>query len=264
MNLIAKNKITSYIENHPEARVKLLIWLREFPYREGKMRPKTNEDSGNAAVSTGVCMPGLGEYAIRYLVNPDASIFCIIWVGSEEEFKALMLKEHNTLKQKDLDLFEVNVEIEVKLMPPPPRAFDFDEPENHNSKRLDTAPMGDELDDQQAIITTTEYQPILDRVISIFDSSPDSREFEEMLGLLPSIIRYEAFELKFPPVYAYEVAQQKINMFQMSPGDFATYIGYSEEEINRALGGDPDAPEELLIKLFKVLNVPFPVTDLLY
>jgi len=264
MNLIAKNRLITYIKNHPEARVELLTWLKEFPYREGIIWSDQPENFANHKINDGVSWPGIGHYAIKYLLNQKAKTILITWVGSKEEFQEAHMKELNLYREKHQDLFDVPVKVEIQLRPPPPHHPIFEEPAKHISQTINAPFKESEPDDQQALLTATEYQDVMERIISIFNAEPDSKEFQELLNMLPSVTRYEAFKLPYPPVYAYEVAKQRMNILKLQAQDLVSITGHSEVEINRALMGDPTISQELMGKIFKVLHLPFSYTDFLH
>ncbi|RYE27564.1 MAG: hypothetical protein EOP45_00770 [Sphingobacteriaceae bacterium] len=93
MSLIAKNKITEYIAKHPQARIPLLTWMKEYPYREGKNFFTYWEGNIAGTYSAGQSQPGIGDYIIKYKINYPAKAVLITWVGSKEELAVEMDRE---------------------------------------------------------------------------------------------------------------------------------------------------------------------------
>jgi antitoxin component HigA of HigAB toxin-antitoxin module/mRNA-degrading endonuclease HigB of HigAB toxin-antitoxin module len=246
MKLLAKNKIANYIEKHPQSRIELLLWLQEFPYREGNHHYKQEQYSGN---STGLSTPGGGDYAIKYQINHEAEIIYITWIGSKEE----VVQEFRAIEEKHPEL--VTKSVEVVLVPPPPIAHI--EGTNGESKTNQTVSTSNKPSHQQNL-TAVAYLKELERSFTIINAAPKTPHFQELLVIAPLIQDYETYELNLPPVYPFEFVALRMNLFQLKPADLATMTGSTEDEINHFLAGRLTLQQEMLGKLYKHLGIRIP------
>ncbi|MEO6980899.1 MAG: hypothetical protein ABI113_21065 [Mucilaginibacter sp.] len=64
INLIARNKIADYIQQHPEAQTVFLNWLKNFPYMEAKSITRRIERSSPEEFTRASSPLNNGEYQI--------------------------------------------------------------------------------------------------------------------------------------------------------------------------------------------------------
>jgi hypothetical protein len=77
MNLIATDKIAAYVNEHPEARVPLLTWLKEHPHCKYPNTYSDQEGNSTQGIGNGWAGVDRGEYQIKYRINISAKTLCI-------------------------------------------------------------------------------------------------------------------------------------------------------------------------------------------
>jgi hypothetical protein len=195
MSLIATDKIAAYVNEHPEARVPLLRWLKEYPY--SKQQNAFSDQEGHPIQGTGNGWAGVdrGEYRVKYRINFSAKTLCITWVGNEQEYQAEVDRELKELQILYPGLKETVKITEVVLKAPKPGVRKNSLKARQN---ITVLPTPDPNLNRQSLKTDTKYQQLLIRAITLFDAPPNTPEFNELLSLLPLIKNYEQYKLKFP------------------------------------------------------------------
>jgi len=260
MNLIAKNKIAEYIGKHPEARVDLLTWLEEYPYREGKepLSGYKDKDMVHAGCGSGSSSPGSGDYVIKYRINYDAKIHCITWVGTKEQ----IVQEFKATREVNPALKEQIVIEQVFSAPPPQNHDGIKEWTKSKTQKTQIAVIsGKGSLDEKINLKEAEYEKELARAIALLEARPNTPEFFELLDLLPLINSYEAYKLKFPPIYAFEIVTLRMNLFELTPLNLATMLGRSENELKLFLSGEVMLRDEILAELYKILSLHIPINN---
>ena len=257
LHLLGRNRITKYIQAHPESRVDLLSWLQQFPYVEGKATPNRIEGmayQGFGEGSSNVKSPfdGIGAYLIFYTINHDAKIMCITWLGTEKEYQIKISQEMEAMKAENPDLVFKTVKVTVQISPPPP-GIQVKKSDDEILESLLEA----EVTKDYPSISKHKYESCVARATSIVKSLEGSAEFKELITLVPSIKNYEAMHLEGPPVYAYEIANHRMKLFEMNYHIIALLTGYTEDEIKAVLNGEPEEPEGIMRKIFSALHLPY-------
>lgn len=273
MNIIATNKILEYIEKHPEARIPLLMWLKEYPYGLGR---KTFPDQdGNP--QKGIASAGFeaGGYSISCIVNYDTETYMIEWLANEEELKAKLDRRYKEELEKDINVVTMTVSETVVVVTPPPItqtpelemvSFTFNSIEGgtHTVTSMKWDPLDTSIEpalpEGQGFRTRDEYERALSRAEAIFKSVPGTPEFDEMLALLPLIRDFENYKLKFPVLHNFEILKNRLDLFNMK----ATYLpaaAGSEEEVKLFLAGQLELPDEIVNQMFRILYFRIPIED---
>jgi antitoxin component HigA of HigAB toxin-antitoxin module len=251
MRLIAKNKITQYILQHPEAQTAILTWLKEHFDSECIARMFENSQNEVLFSTSGI---GQGEYQLKSCTNLPLKTTCIAWLGSKEELEAHEQARIAKMKAEKPGLtWEVKVKIvEHILEPPPPMFFDSIPQDNKipsviaelvEQQELTAEPPYVETDSD--FKTVSQYEEGLARAIDIFEAKPGSEEFDELLKLIPLIAHYEQNKLDFPELKQVDVVNYKMNMFQITPQSLPGFIGTAEEIELFMAGKQTLAPEKI-------------------
>lgn len=254
MSLIATNKVSAYIDQHPDARVPLLSWLKEYPYYHEKRMFYDQDGTPYQGNSSGQMGVGRDDYFIKARINYAAKTICITWIGNKEEHQIKLDKELEGTLQKHPDA--VVKKITIKAPVPQLKSFlvtsELDEPVSIYS--LTDLPEG------VCFQTAEEYEQALARAIFIFDSKPNTPEFEELSALIPLIKHFENKKLRFPSIHNFETVKLKMDMLDMIPQNLA-HIAENEDRFNLFLAGKLSLSEEIVNRLFKFLFIRFPVND---
>lgn len=272
MVLIGINKIANYINQHPEARVPLLTWLKEFPYLQTGWNSLDHEGKPYSGSGEGGFGVGTGTYWINYAINYDAETDRITWVGSEAERKAEMDKRVEEELRKYPNAVTSTVSKTFTLSPTAPDpdmemdSFTFTTIAGGTStvseKKRDPAVIYAEpaLAEGKGFQDIGEYEKALSRATVVFNAAPGTSEFDELTDLLPLIRDFESHKLKFPLLHNFEIIKDRLAMFDMKPTDLPAIDG-GEEQINLFLNGKLELPDEIVDQIFKVLFIRIPVGD---
>lgn len=254
MNLIGKNRIAQYLEQHPEAAVTLMTWIKEFPYVQERISRQLPEPA--VGFSGGTAQPDLGEYCIKFVVNHSIHTTLITWIGTKAELMKQVYEENPQ---------EIRKTVEVIVAPPVPFAQRTVLSENQIPKPVVEINIASDyhLAGEQSFASLSEYEQALDRLLLLFKVQPVSAAFEELSALLPSIKKYEANQLNFPEVKIFELIKHRMGMFQLTPQNLAEVAG-GEAQMNRFLSGETELPNENLSGIYKILAIKFPVSDRYY
>jgi len=276
MNLIATNKIASYIQQHPEARVPLLTWLKEFPYQQARWNSLDHEGKPLSGCGMGWFGVGTGEYLGKCILNYDTKTQIITWVGNEAERKIEADREFKQMLKNYPNAVTRTVSVTETIAVPPSPPVPYTDPEMDsftfktiaggistvNEKRRDPVAIYEvpPLPEGAGFQSEAEYGQALSRASEIFAAEPGTSEFEELLVLLPLIREFENHKLKFPVLHNFEIVKDKLKMYKMKPTDLPAIDG-GEEQINLFLSGQLELSDEIVGQMFKVLFIRIPVGD---
>jgi antitoxin component HigA of HigAB toxin-antitoxin module len=276
MNLIATNKIAGYIEQHPEARVPLLTWLKEFPYQQARWNSLDHEGKLLSGCGAGWFGVGTGEYSGKCVLNFDTKTQIITWVGNEAERKIETDREIKESLKKYPNAVTRTVSVTETVVVPPPPPAPYTDPEMDsftfttiaggistvNEKRRDPVAIYEvpALPAGEGFQSEEEYEEGLSRASEIFAAEPGTFEFEELLVLLHLIREFENHKLKFPMLHNFEIVKDRLEMFKMKPTDLPAIDG-GEEQINLFLSGQLELSDEIVGQMFKVLFIRIPIGD---
>ena len=270
MYLIAKNKIVDYISKHPEAETDFLVWLEQFPYREGKHLLANAYQNGQTHTN-GSSEFGNSKYHVRYQVSYPLKTAYIEWVGTSEEFMKEHLKNVQTMNP-DVKL-EHKVKItHVELRPPDPVAILEQQKatpvETVSVEELPISPAltEEEIKSLYLFESPADYEAGLARAIEIFFASSASEERLELATLIPRLVHYERKHinlLDLDPVSAIElkILEHLINLKNEESGaadqyplDLINLIG-SKEDLDQFLAGDKPLSKQTLNDLYNYLGL---------
>jgi antitoxin component HigA of HigAB toxin-antitoxin module len=263
MHLIAKNKISNYIQQHPEAETNFLVWLKEFPYREGKSLFKHIKELPAQWNITGEIQFGNNHYKIRYRANLCLKTAYVEWVGTVAEFGVYMENELKNLQILYPDLKVEHKTTHVVLTPP-----DFDELVKRRAFESLATTTDDEvyatnvISDQPVDFlfkTTKEYENALANVVRMFGAGPATAEFAELAVLVPRLTHYEDRHIQFRKLDPLDVIKLKMKEWDMGtqyPLDLIRLIG-SKEDLDRFLSGEKPLSKQALDNLYKYLKINF-------
>jgi len=240
MDLIAKNKIAAYIEQHPEVGSALVLWLKEFDYITGARFDRQAVEHPTNRLIHGESTLFKTGYVIKYIVNLSLKAVYISWIGTEEEKQAELAKYLAA---------NPNVRIVKKTIttqaPPPVSAnvttatisktafsriiYPFGK--GPLPKKIEVIPAEKAPGDNSllTLYSQAEYEQALERMIAIFGAQPGTPEFEESGQLLLLIRKYEREVIKFPELRIGDAIKLKMGELHMEIMDFATGIQESEE-----------------------------------
>lgn len=259
MSLIATNKISEYIDQHPEARVPLLSWLKEYPYHLGKRMFFGQDGEPHQDCDSGAFGIGRGDYIIKNRVNYSAKIDCIIWVGNKEAYQIEMDRELKEILQKYPDTVVKKVSTTLTIQAPAPQMTGISVTSELNDESIYVNSEID-LPEGEVFQTEKEYEEALARAAIIFEAKPNTSEFDELLALAPLIQYFENHKLKFPSLGNFEAVKRKMEILDMIPLNLAHLVG-SEAQFNLFLSGELALSDEIVNRLFKLLFIRFPIND---
>ncbi|WP_316833793.1 hypothetical protein [Pedobacter nutrimenti] len=274
MNLIATNKIASYIEKHPEARIPLLAWLKEFPYQQGRRDSLDHEGKPLSGSGNGWFGIGTGAYSGKCILNYDTITEIITWVGNEAELKIETDREIKESLKKYPNAVTRTASTTVTVTAPSPAPYTDPEMESFTfttieggistvrEKKRDPVAIYavPALSEGEGFQSEEEYEEALSRALEIFVAEPDTPEFEELLTLLPLIREFENHKLKFPVLHNFEIVKDRLEMYTMKPTDLPAIDG-GEEQMNLFLSGQLELSDEIVAQMFKVLFIRIPIGD---
>lgn len=276
MNLIATNKIASYIEQHPEARIPMLTWLKEFPYLQERWNSLDHEGKPLSGCGAGWFGVGTGAYSGKCVLNYDTKTQIITWVGNEAELKIETDREIKENLKKYPNAVTKTVSVTETVVVPPPTPEPYADPEMDSftfttitggistvrEKKRDPVAIYavPALSEGEGFQSEEEYEEALSRASEIFVAEPNTPEFEELLVLLPLIREFENHKLNFPVLHNFEIVKDRLEMFKMKPTDLPAIDG-GEEQINLFLSGQLELSDEIVAQMFKVLFIRIPVGD---
>ena len=235
MLLLGTDKIVRYIGQEPDARLSLLTFIKEFPYRQHFSGGK--EESANA-ISTAVALPDLGVYGVEYRINAGAGTFFITRVDKVEMFQAAV----DPLLAKTA---------EVEIVPPAP--FDGEKHEV-TAKEMPVSMPDAEFD------SGFKYEDALARVEQLFDAVQGTAEFSALIELLPGVAAYEAKYLQFPTFTPAEIVKHRMKMFHMD-ARYLSSVLHDKYDIQSFLDGSLKLPNEDLDRLYNLVGYKFPAAD---
>ncbi len=236
MVLVATDKISRYLETEPDARLSLLTYIKEFPYRQFPSLPSAKPAGQDAEI--GIALPDLGVYALKYRSNVDAGAFFITWVGKAEVLRS------------PAEAREVKTTSVVIV---PPRPFDGERTTLPETRRAVTT-------SSFSFASPAEYEQALARVEQLFNAVSGTAEFEALDELLVRVAGYEQQHLQFPVLTPAEIIKHRMNMFRLN----ATYLSEvldDKYDIQSFLDGSLILPQVALDRLYKLVGYKFPAED---
>lgn len=268
INLIAKNKIADYIQQHPEAQTVFLNWLKNFPYMEAKSISRQIERSSTGESSSASSPLDNGEYQIEYRTNYLLKTTYISWLGTRKELEDYMHAEFEKERAKNPGLNFRVIKTTVVLTPPPPMSSSI----KHTGEIMvnaDGNPVNINFIEEVTVLprplyvesdldyrTKVEYEQALNRAISIFDARPDTPEFEELSSLLPLVKHYEDTKLILPELDISDVIRLTIKNFDLLRPMLKPIIG-RQEEVDLFLAGKQQLPEQMLKLICNNLGIRY-------
>jgi antitoxin component HigA of HigAB toxin-antitoxin module len=268
INLIARNKIADYIQQHPEAQTVFLNWLKNFPYREAKSITRRIERSSPGEFTRASSPLNNGEYQIFYDTNYALKTAYISWLGTQKELEDYMQAEFEQQQVKNPGLeFRVK-RTNVVLIPPPPMTSSIKHAKktmlntdgnssiiNINGEvTLHSSPPY--LESDRDYRTKVEYEQALNKAIAIFEAQPDTPEFEELSSLLPLIKHYEDTKLILPQLDISDVIRLTIKNFDLLRPILEPILG-RQEEVDLFIAGKQKLPEETLKLICNSLGIRY-------
>lgn len=276
MTLIARNRITEYINKHPEARITLLTWLKEYPYNQEERMFSDKEGKSIKGFGAGSAQPDLGVYSIKFRINYAAKAVFITWIGTRREHEEESEREFKELQRKHPDVKRI-VKVATLTIKSPNLKSIKQSAESRQQAEVDSntafllpadleaiTQINSNIDlfDERNFKTEAAYKQGLLRVFDIFDAKPETQEFDELLTLLRLVKYYEEYELKFPLLKAFEVVTHRMDMFQMISFDLAIML--ESEDIYQFLSGKQELSPKTLTRLYKIVGIKFPISDRLF
>ena len=254
MHLIGRNKIANYILKRPQARVALLTFLKEFPYRhERHINPGYLQVNGTFQTDGIDCL-------IKVRINHFAKAINILELTTaEEEMNRWEQKRKEQETTRNGEEIITNWVTVAFTSPPSPDIEDPDQLEQSNNKEVVANLFLPKLK-ELAIVTADEYEQNLDRVNILFDAKPETPEFQELLNLLPQVIDYEAYNLEFPKLKIYEVVKHRIELFSIMPIELRYIIG-ADDQVDLFFSGNLELTDDVLGKLYQIVALRAPVAD---
>jgi HTH-type transcriptional regulator / antitoxin HigA len=249
-DLVTKNKIAKYIELYPEAKTNILLWVKEFGRRFGR-----DLENGHFEGVTEVgAQLGASDFRIKFNFNPWVKTAYITWFGTNTDLLEQHKKEMEELRAQNPELiFEKVVSYKEVITSPPPPLEEQILPEPANLHGLEGNLKSVSTSDK--IFTESEYEGALERVIEIFNASPETPEFAEIELLLPLIKNYEENKIALPALDPVALAKVRMKELQLTPQHLASLAGEEEEEMNLFLEGKKALSTDALRKLFHHLGI---------
>ncbi|WP_316807850.1 hypothetical protein [Pedobacter agri] len=236
MFLFAKSTIINYINNNPESRISLVLWLNNFETRSHSFFTDFDIDfhypngSGSSSFTD--------DYTIQYEINIHAKALLITWVGNKDE-----LKEKQRIEQEEFERYNREVlggklisgtfsatgrGISRKPIKPDPSIPTF---KSDLQKRIESFNIEINASELDHFKTVEDYECAVDEAISLFSSRPGSSSFKELLMLLFKIDHYQRNVLIFPEANLVELVSHMMSFFKLNISDFSDILSTTEFEL---------------------------------
>lgn len=254
MFLLAQNKVLSYINQHPESRVPLMLWLNSYASRR-----MFSHDSIPPNASNGHGTASADGYEIETQVNHTVKTELITWVGTVAENRKRrdqkinkMLKYYRdrgvTVESSYEEFTSIGTGKSIKA---DKTAFTVNSALKDKLAALAVSP-----EDVVYFKTKAEYEVGLKNAIRLFKSRPSSADFSNLCTLLPAIHEYEKEQLDWPKVENYEYVKIRMDLFKMTSSDFRDIVPL-ETDFELYLLGELKFTATVLKRLFARLGLRF-------
>lgn len=237
MFLISKNKITKYIDEHPESKLSLMLLLSSYNNR--KYNAFWNNDLVNPSMPNGKGGSSFtNDYKIEYEINQFANAELITWVGTEAE-----LQEKRRIEQEEIERYYREVlgqELITVSGSFTTKGNSFKQPKPNPTiptysselqEKIDSFNLDFKLSDLELFTTFEEYESGIETATALFSARPGSKDFEDLLLLLFKIDHYERNDLIFPEVTITEFIIHMMKFFKLEVSDFRDILPQNEFEL---------------------------------
>ncbi len=266
MSLIATNKIADYITKHPDARVPLLLWLKQQAYLSRYMFNRSNPND-YIGESYSTADP---DYCITYLINNPAKAMLITRVESEKEQEERFDREFAEAKKNSSGtLRRITKIFTTTIQPPEPLEIDEVNIDNKTSAKpviktvihnpIEPALVSPDFTGITPLASVVEYKHALDRATEIFKAQPGEPEYDELISLLPQIVQYEFQQLKFPALKPFEAVKHRLALFKMLPEHLHSFIDSTTAQ--QFLAGEVELDDDVLQEIYQFLGLRFAPDD---
>ncbi|WP_342648622.1 hypothetical protein [Mucilaginibacter sp. CSA2-8R] len=260
MNLIATNLIVAYIAKHSDARVSLLSWLKQQPYRIRNIF-NGSDTSLNIGGGQSTADP---DYYISYSINYLAKAARITHVENKNEQQERLDREFAEAEMKNPGkVRRITKTFTTIVHVPEPIADNEIHPNIARIKTtitttIETQPIEEyQIDADFAGImpfnSAEDYELALDRATAIFNAQPGAPESDELMVLLPRIRQYEYEQLKFPALRPSEIVTQRLELFKMQPNQLNIFA--DPNAITQFLAGNLELDDWVLEKVYQCLGL---------
>jgi len=246
MNLIGTKTIINYIAKFPDARIALLIFLREFP-----SRPNVKSNGNHMVGDVSFNINGF-DCIVGCQGNYHLNIFNILKVNTMQEIIAYNNK--STLKGTEVDNdVALTKTISISIATPTPPSLENGKYQNSGEPNT---PILQELNNQESnhthIHSDFEYSQCMNRIKVIFDTEPGTAEFKELEAIIPSVINYERSEFD-SDLKIYEHLKFKMDLFSLTPRNFREIV--AEDDLIEFINGKHKLDYKVLAQLFSFLAI---------
>lgn len=266
MNLIGRNLLAAYINEHPEAQIPLLLWLNEHLY--SKHEATFLRQDAAVVVGKGCASLEMDRYIVRYKINYPARAVCITWVGDEHSFEEILEAEEREAEQQATILGQELKTVEISITAPRPVA------KKNKQQTLEVKRAWNPVDEQvikdyndlQAfhedltICSESEYKVAIRKTTENFEAAPGSPAFEELIRLLPVVSIYEFRKLDLPALRSFEIVAYRMKVFDMEESYFASIVG-GKAKLDNFLAGKQRLPDRFLSRIYRSLGITLPISE---
>ena len=259
--LITKGKIFDYIQQYPEAKTALLIWLKEFECPVDKLRIRRVLPNRTVGIMYGEVSLFDG-FHLRIQTNNWLNTAILTWFGTTEELTAYREQERKMLKEKYPNIVTKRFTLVTGQRK--------NANQNFNGSKEPSIIVSDPVENQnrapiflkepsahqaaKELETESEYENLLTRAVAIFKAEPGTSEFDELWSILPLIKRYEEQNMQFPILEPLVVIKLKLSERHLIPLDLIRIIG-SEEDVDLIFSGKKPLSKGIIGKLYRRLKI---------
>ena len=255
MFLIAQHKILAYINQHPEARVPLMLWHNNYA-----TRPKFLSDSIPLSSSNAKGTASADGYEIETQINFAVKAELITWVGTKAENEERKEKQKNKMLKYYHDrgvAVESSIETFTSIIGGD-KSVKIDKPSLTINSELKEKLASLDMNPADVVYfkTKDEYEAGLKSATNLFKSRPNSTDFSNLCTLLPAIDEYEKKGFNWPKVENYEYVKIRMDLLQMTYPDFRDIIP-QESDFQLYFTGELNFNEAILKRLYTRLALRF-------
>ncbi|WP_207425026.1 hypothetical protein [Pedobacter sp. SYSU D00535] len=250
MDLIGKYKLAEFIKAYPEDERALSAWLKQDRLDHGLYSPVFRPSFAS-------CSP-FGKFQLNYVYNRGLRWGYVHYAGKEHK----SIPGDVTMPEIQEDLIAESITImtgrgrtktiiERKEVPNKLRDEDYPIPQAEAAK----ASQRTEKEERKAIGNDKEYKRLYFRALMIFNSEPGTKEYEELLSLLPLIRDYEDDQFRFMEVTLLDVVGLHMEERRYTTDLLALDLGEPFESVKAFLETGAPLSKKGMKKLVKIFRL---------
>lgn len=261
MFLFSKNKIISYINEHPESRVSLMLLLKSYYLRKASSFYGVMVDDYNISNRNGSSSFS-NDYNVLFEINSHAKAELITWVGSNLELEEKRRIDHEKIERYCREVLGQTLVtkthasvIKGSLIKQPKQDISVPTHSSELEDKIKTFNLNVKISELEFFTTIDEYELGLETAVALFDSRPGSSDFDSLLLLLFKIDHYERNDLVFPEVTIIECILHNMKIFKLDLSHFRNIL--EENDFKLFLAGELKLKAYTLNRILTRLGLKF-------